>query len=498
MKYIGVSTPAYSIPSRRKYNNLEDHRTDTYRCGYKDISDAVKKFKSHNIEWSFPKKERTFPGSKPTGVPPVGSYELRKEPKEPKQEAKEEKNEPKKKMSGRDAIYRKEEGPDVGRYNLNFSYFNRTGFSMGHKKEDFNPASLTPGPGAYEIDPNSISKNQERGKNHQARKILRSKMNSRRAGRNSKEENLIDTTTRSLFLLPDSFDELRKCRSKSGTFSMAGLSKSVSRKPKTPKPTPGPGTYTVTIDFIKQQMENGKGQRLLGKYKPMHLTSDDTPGPGKYQIRAPPGDYMPKFSIPKSQKDRSSFISNKGIPGPGDYELPSQREQRSAAVPRERRDLDLSRDNSTKISPGPGDYEVIPKDNSGPKYSIRLKTHLHKAFQLTDRSVTVGPGCYDPEFNSAMAKTRTSMFPRSMRSTAERSNSANVPGVGDYVIEREGANLRTGFSFTTATRNPRKRLEVFPLPGPGAYNLKHTIPQLQKYEQDKLDLLGRKIAFQNN
>ena len=494
MKYIGVSTPAYSFSKKPKYSGKEDEKV-TKNVSFHDLAELIKKNRSARIAWTFDKRPRPMPGDDAPQSPPVGSYEMRKEPLAHLDNPSRQAHDRKKKFS-RDTIYRKETGAPPGAYDLTTNYYPRPGASMGYKGEDLAlQSNKNPGPGAYELTSATIEKAAlEKKKLYQRRNLLRSKAEARRATERSEDTQDLAKETQSMYVLPDSLEELRKGRSKKGTFPQAGLSKSSDKPRKREKPQPGPGSYYFSFDLIKDSMEKGRGAKILGKLKPGYSTADDTPGPGKYEVGASAGKFRPAFSMPKSLRDLG-LLSKKGLPGPGDYDLRlPARATKSASMSRDRRHIELL-DSVKSATPGPGAYDLVPEKRDGPQFSIRLRTRQHSSFNSAKQSRKLGPGCYEPDYNSVLSRTRTTEFPRSVRDALERSRSAKRPGVGDYSIEREGANLKTGFTFSSARRGLSPREEPFPLPGPGAYTLKPTVPQLQKHEQDRLDLLGNKISL---
>lgn len=493
MKYIGVSTPAYSFAKQLKRTGKEDEAA-TKNASFLDLAELIKKNRSVQIAWTFDKRPRPMPGDDAPPSPPVGSYELRRDPlahiDNPSKLAPD-----KKKKYSRDAIYRKEDGAPPGAYDLISYYRPKPAASMAYKGEDRAlQNNKNPGPGAYQLDHVTIEKEaQTKKRQYQRRALLRSKAESRRATERSFDTRDGDAETRSMYVLPDSLDELRKFRSKRGTFAQSGLSKSLDKPRPKGNPEPGPGSYHFTFDLIREAMERGRGAKILGKLKPSYSTADDTPGPGRYKVAGEAGKSRPAFSLPRSQRDRDSQ-ARQGLPGPGHYELRQPgRTSQSASMSRDRRRIELQ-DAVLAATPGPGAYDLIPEKRTGPQFSIRLKTKQHSIFTSDKQSRKLGPGCYEPDYNSVFSKTRTTEFPKTARDSLERTRSAKLPGVGDYSIEREGANLKTGFTFTRGPRGLSPKEEPFPLPGPGAYSLKPTVPQLQKHEQDKLDLVGRKIS----
>ncbi len=492
MKYIGVSTPAYSFSKQLKRSDRADEKV-TKNASFNDIADLIKKNRSAHIAWTFDKRPRPMPGDDAPPSPPVGSYELRRDPLAHIDNPSKLVADKKKKFS-RDAIYRKDFGAPPGAYDLLTNYHPKPGVSMAHKGEDQALLSnKNPGPGAYRLLNETIEKTaQEKKKQYQRRNLLRNKAESRRTTERS-EDTRDAEETRSMYLLPDSLDELRKYRSKRGTFAQSGLPKSLDQSRKKQKPLPGPGSYYFTFDMIKESMERGRGAKILGKLKPSYSTADDTPGPGRYEVASAAGKLRPAFSVPRSQREVESQAS-KRLPGPGHYELQlPARTSKSASMSRDKRHIELL-DSVKSSTPGPGTYNLWPAKRDGPMFSIRLKTKQHSLFTSTKHSAKLGPGCYEPDYNSVFSKTRTTEFPKTARDSVERSRSAKLPGVGDYSIEREGANLKTGFTFTRGGRGLAPKEDPFPQPGPGAYTLKPTVPQLQKHEQDKLDLVGRKIS----
>lgn len=485
MKYIGVSTPAYSIPRTGK-PSLEKYRKATVDCPLTDLR-HLKAVDSHNVkapEFSVGKGKRSNFITRNRWVPGVGAYDIDRsasvKPRSTNHKAKRE--------TPKDAAV-----PGVGTYDIEGDMSFGMSRTFGYRFEGAFTFNKTPGPGQYDITHKDIATDQRsRKEQFMRRQILRQERENKPISRKQEEAN-----SHTLYYLPDSLDELRKTSSKLGTLSIstsvkAKRGKSVRALSKT---TPGPGEYDVPVDLIKDSMTRGDGFTAAGKSKNYRSTSFDTPGPGQYRMKSHALSSR-TYSIGKAKKDLAYLL--RGItPGPGEYENIDIKTSRSVGMTKSTRKAGNQDKSEHQNVPGPGAYDTRTKVGEGPKFSLTFKKRAQRMYTDYSYEESLGPGRYSPLFTQTREDPKSQTFTKSIRPTS-RKLKRPTPGVGDYNVDFDGnTTARTGLSFTTAPRNlmPDGTIEVFPEPGPGAYNLKHTIPQLQKFEQDRMDIEGWKISL---
>lgn len=494
MKYVGVSAPAFSFPTEPKAI-LRSIDTVSQDAPFRDVSQAVKKTRCRNLSWTFSKGKRSYQVEAKVEVPGVGQYEL-----SPKKKITEKADEQGRSGSSRfkaakkikNQLVERSAVPGVGTYDLageTNPYMEKT---FGYRYETMPGLSTNPGPGAYEIDitciEKSIAKKQELYKRRQILRQERERL-PRRKGRNDEPVN--DT----MYTLPDSLEEVRKKSSKLGTLGLALTARiAETMKGKNKTVGPGPGDYDVVVDILKDSMERGKGFTALGKYKEFKTQGYMTPGPGSYRYRSA---ITPdkSYSVGKAKKDLS-YLLKEMTPGPADYDVNHGHTSKSVSLTKSARKVGSNDKSHFTYVPGPGSYTVRSDKNEGPKYSVRHKSKYDSCTESTNDK-TVGPGAYTPSVSYTQPDANAKSFTKSVRPTLKRIKKP-TPGVGDYNIDVESiSTARSGISFPLANRGllPEESHEIFPEPGPGAYYLKHTIPQLQKFEQDKMDITGWKITL---
>lgn len=328
MKYIGVSTPAWSMPHASRHPNPTDHNPTVLDASSIDRGHLLTKPSS--ISWTVGRQTQRDDGlSHKKTLPGPGAYELREETgnRRVAGEAKTRQADPfgrQEAEGSRSAIYRRDYVPGVGSYDVagnSLSY--QQGKSMAYKADSLmaGVSKVAPGPGSYELNNTTIeAETSLKRKRYDIRnRLLRERqLKQAEAGKdgNDKAE---EQRPQSVYHIQDSFEALRKISSKKGTFSKSGMSKTT--RSKGDADTPGPGFYKVKFDMIKQLMLDGKGAKLLGRFEPPKQTDQETPGPGNYQTKSAI-ENTKTYTMSKAKKDLS-FLLNNATPGPGQYEVKS-------------------------------------------------------------------------------------------------------------------------------------------------------------------------------
>ena len=493
MKYIGVSTPAYSFTSEKKAT-LQPLDSITKDAPLTDIRALVHKNRCRNLSWTMSKGKRGFQEKVKDTGPAVGQYDLYPEKVVTEKLDRFGRNTYQKFKSTQN--YKNEYldrpvVPGVGAYDIAGDPFPQMMKSFGYRFDTMEGLSKNPGPGAYELNNVTIEKDLEKRKKLYKRRQMLRKERDEAPPRKRKEEDPMNHTA---YQLPDSFDELRKISSKKGTLSLSLTTRVSDSNEKSTKGTPGPGEYSIVVDHLRESMEKGKGFTALGKNKPIKTSASSTPGPGSYSHKS---SITPNksFSIGNAKKDLSYLLRGL-VPGPGEYDVMDMKTVKSISLTKSARRVGLMDKTHFTFVPGPGTYSVRTDKTSGPKYSLTFKKKTGSYHTDSTFEKTVGPGTYEPQFTQTKPDIYAKSFTKSIRPSSKTTKA--TPGVGDYNIDVDDiATVKTGMTIPNAQRGllPEEYNEVFPEPGPGAYTLKHTIPQLQTFEQDKMDITGWKISL---
>ena len=514
MKYVGDATPAWSFPKKPK-TRLEDYRSETTNCDVPDLTEGVKKFRSTQVSWTIPKstQHRSTAGQngKTNGVPPVGTYNLSRDLGKITRSSTAN-SENFQGTSNRNSTYGADITPGVGRYNIARRVFSSSlGFSFGSKVDDGWRNPQTPGPADYTSMAHTISHRSARSSAVQHRKSANTTaikfgqqepqkpMSSTQTGsdfrRRTQTPDANQTKPKPLYLLPDSLEVLRKTSSKIGTFAR---SKSVADTSSDKRQNPGPGFYNPLTDYIRLGVQKGRGYTLASKSVPPKAEEEVVPGPGMYPL--PTTISNTAWSISKAKRMLGVILGESSRnPGPGTYNPKPLLLARSVSLTQDPRD----KDSKKAFIPGPGTYDLrmLPGTET-PNYTIRGRTkfnspfpaEVEKASMLSQEGQLVTRD-YSPDYKAILPAERSITFPRAQRPDLGRGTSSG-PGIGAYNVPRDGVEYSTGTTFGTAKRKQENNVdEVFPLPGPGSYTIKSTIPQLQIYEQQKMDILEDKAGL---
>lgn len=251
------------------------------------------------------------------------------------------------------------------------------------------------------------------------------------------------------------------------------------------KRAPGPGEYEIAADIRK-----GKGGSF-GKEERERRRKEQSPGPASYTLGLLT-DRKPAFSMTARHSRKEEAGES---PGPGAYSLPTS-SHFGVHISASSRSL-----HSVSLVPGPGAYNPTVVESvlaPGIKSGGRLPLSLDKGTPgpgaytvetmrsgqgilikgrhggLSERiSDLPGPGHYSPQTTFRGSKDSPLWsFPKARKSHPVPSH---VPGPGDYFLPSPATPACT---FGGQKREMDTKRAV---PGPGAYNIKATVPMVPSY-----------------
>lgn len=265
--------------------------------------------------------------------------------------------------------------------------------------------------------------------------------------------------------------------------------------------SPGPGKYDIPNLSVTASTKFAKGGR---EYLRAIERSSVSPGPGKYDL---PGAFKSSrdqgFTIKGKRKD--PLPDNTAVPGPGSYPASNTLSTKSFSVGKSfRRPLN----DMDKSIPGPGTYEptasstipnwkfgssqrseLVRSDNPGPgAYFENNKTDEMPPADVPDRGKsntvdvvhkdnTPGPGAYRPSYDHVWNKNPT--FKQGLGPRDPPNDKRSFPGPGQYQTATDSlAGPRYTFGVGLNKHTIRKALFE---PGPGSYDMPHTIGAVPKY-----------------
>ena len=247
---------------------------------------------------------------------------------------------------------------------------------------------------------------------------------------------------------------------------------------------PGPGAYSPISPLIKAPVA------IFSRSKRTHSNINFSPGPGRYNIEGSPKSCEHTFGKAKRELSGSRIPG----PGPGDYS-PYCNEHTGASaiiIPRRPATASSNKDNT----PGPGTYSCVrnswdapkwtipksPKDSCGvPSDVLKSEKKLMHVNNTGSTEITARRDS-SAKRNGKMNSTDNVFF-TAVEASERRGPSAvfgtsrrhfvkveKKPGPGQYDTTRSFE--RRGFTFTRSTKI---RISKFDGPGPGRYNIPHTI-----------------------
>ena len=290
--------------------------------------------------------------------------------------------------------------------------------------------------------------------------------------------------------------------------------------------TPGPGTYNIPSKFpkglkyslgLKIPYENNKEEKYKpgpGTYKIMNKSQssfysfgkklkehvkDDTPGPGKYNLRREKDLYIPSYIFGK-EKRISSILSPFEIgPGPGNYKFSEDAIRLRYPHYSFMKEKRKSFKKNNVDTPGPGTYnhkEYLGKEG--------LKISLSPKIILKNKNINeLGPGQYNrTDLDFYKPKSPTTKIGKNRRfSSLSCSDLFSTPGPGRYnymnsltVVKKCGPAWKMG----KGKRRPLIEIDKY-IPGPGIYNITsklgkdspyYSIGRKEKERQIKFNSIG--------
>ena len=271
--------------------------------------------------------------------------------------------------------------------------------------------------------------------------------------------------------------------------------------------SPGPAAYRYKNYTQKDSVEKGKGYSISGKYGTGNSTAtNSTPGPGEYNPTiGRTKESAPMYRFGDGMRPDLNVDYTKA-PGPGTYY----------------RDADMMNieermhQKGPKIKDSTGQSLVKPEIEVPPGEKFQeWEGHLHKMGDFSAKPKysfsgkrdgackrgeykTPGPGAYDPWFydpdNDQRIEGRTPIIGTSMRPNVDKRN--HVPGPGHYYPNE----VKFGSEHRFGKDRKHKTVDLDDpdmLPGPGKYNIQHTIPQVQYWQQNQMTQMGLKIALED-
>lgn len=253
--------------------------------------------------------------------------------------------------------------------------------------------------------------------------------------------------------------------------------------------SPGPAAYRLKNHTITETIEKTKGYSIAGKYGSNNqTTANSTPGPGEYnptQIKTK--EHAPQYRFGSGLRPDLNVDYTKA-PGPGTYyrdkDMMDVEERLHLKGPKIKDPIYIPGQlthpeipNHEKFLEWDGHLQKVGKFNTQPKFSFSGK---RDGPGKRGEYKTPGPGAYDPSAydpdNDQRIEGHTPIIGTSMRPNLDKRN--NVPGPGHYYP----TDMKLGSMHKFGKMKKNKHVDADDpdmMPGPGKYNINHTIPQIQ-------------------
>ena len=238
---------------------------------------------------------------------------------------------------------------------------------------------------------------------------------------------------------------------------------------------PGPGTYNhrnitgkegpwYTFNKEKYNHSDSIDESMFNKVR-------NYPSPVTYNKSIEYIPDMPKYTIPKMDRNQMTKIANKfkiTFPGPWNYNpnkdvSSTLKKITNCIISKSRRNEEDYENPKVKkiITPGPGWYDIknglLPQ---GPKYTIR---NVKKIVKVRDEP---GPGAYNSSTNIRHKEPSYSIGKEQRDDDLKIVKKNNYPGPGTYNIVE--LNFAPKYSFPKDNNSQKKKFDV---PGPGFYKI---------------------------
>jgi len=238
---------------------------------------------------------------------------------------------------------------------------------------------------------------------------------------------------------------------------------------------PGPGAYAPSLKPVTRKAPGfsfGSSKRY--SQDPEHLESPYDHELAVKRLRAK------RLQRSKDGKQSNSHSRNKLKPMT-EEEI---RQQQFTTFGRGMRSIHYVRD------PGPDYYDVTAKEPPGPRFSLRGKwTYEEKKESL----FFPGPGMYNTEHNFMVGSLGPKYGLGSGVRPAERASNHGGGNYTNYTINRDIGDR--GITIAKAKRRPMHNGDPDVEVGPGEYDLKSTIPQLQCFEEKAMKEAAFKLSL---
>lgn len=537
MKFIGVSTPAWSIrggPQKPKWGEEQPIITDPTpgpaHHKREDIIKGTEKILPKAPEWPFSKAAKKDFFGKPPAVPGPGKYLPPAEDPKPEPSTKIHKQEDEKPFITKANRFRSKRGLNpVGPadYNDQYKKKNPPHFSFGYKFDSGYPGSESLGPGQY----NPSFTQQEFSKGFKIKKPVGGRKNTTGSKKRSKSSQLQSGTPGPGHYRPLYPMERNTIMRTTGTFGRAkrndiykGL---IGRSPGPPAPE-DEYFQSQALKKLEARSKRRGNDNLKGAGHGLQV-----PGPGTYNIsgklgrggnkfgRGPRPPLNPKACY-KPASDQEAFkILNKGDEDSEEvgrmvnttgvfFEhkkiYPSfGKGQKGTAVLEEETDIER------QVPPGPGHYIERPFEYKKPsnkkqeekgglaKYPVyrtapRFTLQGRRTRASNNALRNPGPGAYREDIFDdwlEISKAVPKSFGRDRKFRTTQKSEKKVRGVQWGEKGLMGDMRANAYKFGKAKKmGPSAQVDPDIEVGPGSYDIKSTVPQLQCFERMRMRGIG--------
>lgn len=244
---------------------------------------------------------------------------------------------------------------------------------------------------------------------------------------------------------------------------------------------------------INDWLKNKKIRVPKNQQVKIEISGNDVPGPGAYQpeIRSSKR-VTPSFTIGRGKRPQLTKVDG-NIPGPGKY----------LAVYNDASTNDTDYGNNFRTTFGSSNRTPLAVNTGtpGPKYNLLARTNSAPKFSFKGRKGSKlkrddfrfpGPGSYFTSHNFMVGRSGPAHLIGTQRRFFKK-KSDHVPGPGDYNLAK-GVGFR-GPRFPKSVRQGPANVDPDIEVGPGTYDIKNTVPQLQPWEEKAQKEAGFRIAL---
>ena len=487
MKYVGVSTPAWSLTGDKDRGKFKDFPTHEYPGPgqyHRDASSEKKPLFKNTPAWRYPESEREKKRKRgdflvnKNKFPGPGTYKVLKKKSQSQKILANNETAP---FIAKQKRFRKKKGNETvgpGSYNDRKLGKSLPRYSLGYKFTDPIPRnSQKVGPGLY-------------NPKHSLQEFSRTTTFGISKKKGTDEMRITCAPGPGKYFVPDS---KKSYTSRKGTFG----SKSASRFKKIQSSTPGVGSYNLNNNTIESWINTKKSRAAPFDGTTSTKDGNDVPGPGSYNpsIRATKRK-GPSYTMIMHRRLRSKVDTS--TPGPDKYQNVAPVKAKARDKDKQlffgsskRRPLILNRGTP---GPVPSEKEECKPEwwrtNSAPKFSF--KGRRGNKFKRNDFRFP-GPGEYYTAHNFMMGTGGPEHMVGMSRRWKHVKSKDVTPGPGEYEISL--GLLKNGRKFEKSKRRGPEFVDPEIEVGPATYDIKGTVPQLQPWVDKAQKEAGFKIAL---